>query len=60
MSRNFFKGTRGDPANAALAAASYNLRRLLAWLAALWRVFITMVLSHEATVDDPMSTNAAM
>jgi IS5 family transposase len=38
MGRNFLKGTRGDAANAILAAAGYNFCRLLAWLAALWRV----------------------
>src|SRR5579863_7769088 len=40
MGRNFLKGTHGDAANAVLAAAGYNFRRLLAWFAALWRVFI--------------------
>jgi IS5 family transposase len=38
MGRNFLKGSHGDAANAVLAAAGYNFRRLLAWLAALWRV----------------------
>jgi hypothetical protein len=38
MGRNFLKGTEGETANAVLAAARYNFRRLLAWLAALWRV----------------------
>jgi len=41
MGRNFLKGRHGDAANAVLAAAGYNFRRLLAWLAALWRVLIT-------------------
>jgi hypothetical protein len=27
-----------------LAAAGYNFRRLLAWLAILWRVFVTAAL----------------
>ena len=39
MGRNFLKGTHRD-ANAVLAAAGYNFRRLLAWLAILWRVFV--------------------
>ena len=51
MGRNFLKGAHGDAANAVLAAAGYNFRRLLAWLAALWRVFVIAVLaaaSHAA------------
>ena len=43
MGRNFLKGAHGDAANAVLAAAGYNFRRLLAWLAMLWRVFIMAV-----------------
>ena len=38
MGRNFLKGTHGDAANAVLAAAGYNFRRLLTWLAAIWRI----------------------
>jgi transposase, IS5 family len=45
MGRNFLKGTHCDAANAVLAAAGYNFRRLLAWLAALWRVFVLAVLA---------------
>jgi IS5 family transposase len=46
MGRNFLKGTRGDAANAVLAAAGYNFRRLLAWLAALWRVLVIAMLAN--------------
>jgi IS5 family transposase len=35
MSRNFLDHARGDAINAVLAAAGYNFRRLLAWLALL-------------------------
>jgi transposase, IS5 family len=52
MGRNFLKGTHGDAANAVLAAAGYNFRRLLAWLAALWRVFLIALLAD--------ATNAAL
>ena len=45
MGRNYLAGAHGDAANAVLAAAGYNFRRLLAWLAALWRVFIMAVLA---------------
>jgi transposase, IS5 family len=43
MGRNFLKGVHGDGANAVLAAAGYNFRRLLAWLA-VWRAFIMALL----------------
>jgi transposase, IS5 family len=32
MGRNYFAGRAGDAANAVLAAAGYNFRRLIAWL----------------------------
>jgi len=51
MGRNFLKGTHGDAANAVLAAAGYNFRRLLAWLAILWRVFVMYVLAGARDVD---------
>ena len=54
MGRNFLKGAHGDAANAVLAAAGYNFRRLLAWLAPLWRVFVMTVLaeaSHAQIAD---------
>ena len=49
MGRNFLKGTHGDAANAVLAAAGYNFRRLLAWLAILWRVFVMAALETSGT-----------
>ena len=55
MGRNFLKGTHGDAANAVLAAAGYNFRRLLAWLAALWRAFIMAALAAAPDTDlDPI------
>jgi transposase, IS5 family len=48
MGRNFHKGTHGDAADAVLAAAGYNFRRLLARLAALWRVLVIAVLAAAA------------
>jgi transposase, IS5 family len=44
MGRNFLKGPYGDVAHAVPAAASYNFRRLLAWLAIIWRVLITAII----------------
>jgi IS5 family transposase len=58
MGRNFLKGTHGDAANAILSAAGYNFRRLLAWLAALWRVFVMAVLAAVTDVA-PASTAEA-
>jgi hypothetical protein len=46
MGRNFLKGPHGDAANAVLAAAGYNFRRLLAWLAMIWRVFSAAILAE--------------
>jgi IS5 family transposase len=40
MGRNYLAGTHGDAANAVLAAAGYNFRRLLEWLALLLSVFL--------------------
>jgi IS5 family transposase len=51
MGRNFLKGAHGDAANAVLAAAGYNFRRLLAWLAALWRVLVMAMRAAAADVD---------
>ena len=48
MGRNFLKGSHGDAANAVLAAAGYNFRRLLAWLATLWRALIIAAIFAEA------------
>jgi transposase, IS5 family len=45
MGRNFLKGAHGDAANAVLAAAGYNFRRLLAWLAILWRALVMAILA---------------
>ena len=56
MGRNFLKGTHGDAANAVLAAAGYNFRRLLAWLAVLWRAIVIAVL--DATPDADLALPA--
>ena len=47
MGRNFLKGPHGDATSTAvLAAAGYNFRRLLAWLAMIWRVFSAAILAE--------------
>ena len=58
MGRNFLKGSHGDAANAVLAAAGYNFRRLLAWLASLWRVFILAMLDPASLV--PLNRSATL
>ena len=40
MGRNYLAGAHGDDANAVLAAAGYNFRRLLEWLAFLLSVIL--------------------
>jgi transposase, IS5 family len=40
MGRNYLVGTQGDAANAVLAAAGYNFRRLLEWMALLLSVIL--------------------
>ena len=51
-------GAHGDAANAVLAAAGYNFRRLLAWLAALWRVFIMAILAAARDAPIPAQNSA--
>ena len=58
IGRNFLKGTHCDVANAVLAAAGYNFRRLLAWLAALWLVFITALLVAASEADPALLGDA--
>jgi IS5 family transposase len=45
MGRNHLAHATGDAANAVLAAAGYNFRRLLAWLAFLLRAWIAMLIA---------------
>jgi IS5 family transposase len=45
MGRNFLKGAHAATANAVLATAGYNFRRLLTWLAILWRAIVTAMLA---------------
>jgi len=50
MGRNYLAGQAGDAANAGLAAAGYNFRLLLAWLAEILcaRVLIDLVDDHAS------------
>ena len=56
MGRNYLAGTHGDAANAILAAAGYNFRRLLEWLALLLSsilVAFTAAASQETPLKSP-------
>jgi IS5 family transposase len=52
MGRNYLAGTHGDAANAVLAAAGYNFRRLLDWLALLLST-IMAALNAATSLDHP-------
>ncbi|MGE3993227.1 MAG: IS5/IS1182 family transposase, partial [Pseudorhodoplanes sp.] len=43
MGRNYLAHATGDAINVVLAAAGYNFRRLLAWLALLWALFLSVL-----------------
>ena len=58
MGRSFLKRAEGDAANAVLAAGGYNFRRLPAWLAILWRVFVTALLADAPGVAFPSIADA--
>jgi transposase, IS5 family len=49
MGRNFLAGREGDAANAVLAAAGYNFRRLLEWLALLLSIMLTSLAPRPVT-----------
>ena len=56
MARNYLAGTHGDAANAVLAAAGYNFRRLLEWLALLLSSILaafTAAASRERPLKSP-------
>ena len=44
MARNFLKGGEGDAANAVLAAAGYNFRRLIRWLELLLHQILVLLI----------------
>jgi transposase, IS5 family len=55
MGRNHLAHATGDAINAVLAAAGYNFRRLLAWLAFLLSVLLAVATSPTASPDHPAS-----
>jgi IS5 family transposase len=56
LGRNYLAGPAGDAANAVLAAAGYNFRRLLEWLRLLLCLFLAAI---AAASDDQIPTCAA-
>jgi IS5 family transposase len=55
MGRNRLAHAAGDAANAVLAAAGYNFRRLLAWLPILLRAWLAAII---ATAKPPLDQSA--
>jgi transposase, IS5 family len=51
MDRNYLKGFQGDRVNAVLAAAGYNFRLLLRWLALFLRALIQLILFSPPIAD---------
>ena len=51
MSGNYLKGFEGDRANAVLAAAGYNFRLLLRWLALFLRALLQFILFFPSRAD---------
>lgn len=53
MGRNFLAHTAGDAANAVLAAAGYNFRRLLTWLALLCALLLGAFTQAQTSENHP-------
>jgi IS5 family transposase len=58
MGRNFLAGPNGDAANAVLAAAGYNFRRLLAWLALLLSALLFALIAARQPKKQRVSASA--
>jgi IS5 family transposase len=56
MGRNHLAHAAGDAANAVLAAAGYNFRRLLAWLA----IFLRAWLAAAIMTAEPPPDHSAL
>src|SRR5471030_2665531 len=55
MGRNYLAGPTGDAINTVLAAAGYNFRRLLAWLAPLLSVLLFVMARAPASKNQPIA-----
>ena len=56
MGRNFLAHAQGDAINAVLAAAGYNFRRLLAWLAILCAFLREVLAGFSSSRNRPLAT----
>jgi transposase, IS5 family len=56
LGRCYLKGRAGDAANVILSAVGYNIRRIPAWLRALWCLFLIALIP---TFNDPPTLNSA-
>jgi len=54
MDRNFLAHKQGDAINPILAAAGYNFRLILKWIALLWALFSICVTANRKTPSDPI------
>jgi IS5 family transposase len=55
LGRCYLKGRAGDAANVILSAVGYNFRRILAWLKALWCLFLIALL-HTISLQPPLKS----
>jgi len=53
MGRNHLAPAAGDATNAVLAAAGYNFRRLLAWLAVFLRLWFEAITRWQRPLNPP-------
>ena len=51
LDRNYLKGYHGDRSNAVLAAAGYNFRLLLRWLAVILRALLSLLVPDRTTAQ---------
>jgi transposase, IS5 family len=55
MGRNYLAGPQGDAINVILAAAGYNFRRLLAWLALFLSALLAAIIRAATPKDQPVA-----
>lgn len=54
LSRNYLKGTQGNEVNVVLAAAGYNLAKLLAWFYCVWVILGVNRVNNLKWTDNPI------
>ena len=53
LGRCYLKGRAGDAANVILSAIGHNFRRVLAWLRALWCLFLAALIAAARDCSQP-------